>query len=411
MWQLETESLRVHSQYFRAAVESQKPTDDELGYVLGILEKAYKSASYHLPDDFLQYSHFESILNRLELNSSPGYPFSMEAPTIGTWLKHNGLEADEEQKLRLWHCVQDLLRMEEEEMIFNVFVKDEPHKKEKLDEGRCRLIMASPLHFQVLWHMLFDIGNDAEILESLHIPSQQGVKLPNGEWKLYYNLWKERGYDVGLDKRAWDWTVPGWKLELDLELRNRLAFGPQKQRWLELARWTYKRAFHDPVIMLSNGMLYKQLYPGLMKSGLVNTISTNSHLQVADHVLVCKRMGFPVFPLPVACGDDTLQRKEQVDVACYRSLGSNIKSASDGLEFVGHKFLDTGPEPLYLEKHLCNILHTKQELIPEVLDSMCRLYVNSERYVIWERLAELLGVDHLLMSRSYYHFWYHYNRG
>ncbi|USL85432.1 MAG: hypothetical protein [Ixodes ricinus sobemo-like virus 1] len=413
MWKLELASLEVHSMYYKDSSETVPPSIEEREYALYVIEQAYKSVRSHLPPDFLEYSHFQRVLYRLDRQSSPGYPFCSAATTIGDWLKFDGTLYDDYQCKKLWFNVNQLIDGDAEDVIFSVFIKDEAHKPQKLEQKRCRLIVASPLHFQVLWHMLFDVLNDAEIEKCLEIPSQQGISLSNGNWKLFYNLWKSRGYDVGLDKTAWDWTVTGWKLDMDLEIRNRLTCGPRKQEWYRLSRLMYDKAFKDPILMLSNGLLFRQLYPGIMKSGLVNTISTNSHLQVVDHIIVCKRNGFPIHPLPVTCGDDTLQREEQVDVVEYRKLGAVIKSASSGLEFVGHDFADSGPIPLYLDKHLYNVCHLEnnEELITQYLDAMCRLYVNSPVYVVWERLAGLLGIEHSLMSHSYYWYWYHYNSG
>lgn len=361
-----------------------------------------------LEDDFDGYDAYERALHRLDMTSSPGYPYSQEATTNGLWLKWNGLECDEIQKLRLWHDVK-LVLADEYEHIIRVFVKQEPHKKSKIEEKRWRLIMASSLPVQVAWHMLFFKLNDLEIKQAYHIPSQQGIVMIGGGWKLFSKSWSERGLTCGLDKSAWDWTAPMWTLNTDLELRRRLGRGSRMSEWLSLAKTLYRHMFEDPKLLLSDGSLYQQIVPGVMKSGCVNTISTNSHAQVFVHIAVCIDLGLDPYPLPVCCGDDTLQHDSHVrDLSAYRKYGVVVKSASTTMEFVGHEFREEGPYPLYFLKHLKKLQYVTDEVLPQYLDSMARMYVHTPYYGTWERLAELLGVI-LPMSQDAYRFWYDYS--
>lgn len=406
---LERKSLEVHSQYFRDSCATVEPIEYR-ERVLAVLEEAYMPVKSKVPVDLISYSNFRRVLCRLEMQSSPGYPYFQEAPTIGDWLKFDGISHDNFQVDRLWHHVCQLLDGDQE-MVFTVFIKEEPHSVAKQEDGRFRLILASPLHFQVLWQMIFGFQNDMEIKNSFSIPSQQGIILPLGNWKLYRELWVSRGYDIGLDKRSWDWTVSWWKLCWELELRKSLLFGDVKL-WSYHAERLYKLAFMNPILLLSDGLMLRQLYPGIMKSGLVNTISTNSHCQLIDHVLVCLMEERDYRPLPVAVGDDTLQAAGQlVSLETYKSIGVVVKSASDGLEFVGHEFLSTGPVPLYLEKHLCaaRFVSSDRELMIQYFDSMCRLYANSPLFQFWYDVAESLGLAESLHSHRYYWIWYNYD--
>nr|QXV86560.1 RNA-dependent RNA polymerase [Solemoviridae sp.] len=341
------------------------------------------------------------------MTSSPGYPYMKEAPTNGKWLKWNGVAVDEIQSLRLWHDVK-LVFADQYEQISRVFIKQEPHKTAKALENRWRLIIASSLPVQVAWHMLFYQMNDAEIDQAYNIPSQQGIVMVGGGWKLFSRSWVERGLTYGLDKSAWDWTAPSWALDLDLEFRKRMARGSRLDAWHSIAKTLYRHMFEDSKLLLSDGSLFQQVVPGVMKSGCVNTISTNSHCQVFVHIAVSLDLGLSPEPLPVCCGDDTLQHERHVhDLDAYRKYGIVVKSAAP-MEFVGHEFHESGPYPLYVLKHIRKMHYVPAEILPQYFDSMARMYVHTPYYDMWESLASSAGIN-LPMSRESYMYWYDYS--
>lgn len=355
--------------------------------VLSIMEDWYKPVRWILPDDWFSETRFHQVLLRLDKQSSPGYPYCRTAQTIGAWLGFDGLRFDSTRVAELWMDVV-LVYQGQGDLIQRTFIKQEPHKEAKAKEGRWRLIMAFPLNFQVFWHLLFDYQNDLEIRHSTSIPSQQGIWLHGGAWKNHYYRWKQMRYDVGLDKSAWDWTYPKWLLDLDLEFRFRMGHGSRMSEWREHASRQWELAFgRGAKFITTAGWLLEQQVPGIMKSGSVVTISSNSHAQAALHILVCLDEGVDPWPYPACCGDDTLQRLDQASIEGYHRYGVVVKSASEGLEFMGHEFLSTGPAPLYMEKHFNRFLHIDEEYVPDYLDAMCRLYVKTPYFDIWEALA------------------------
>lgn len=396
----------VHAnKYFKQSATSAIPTENEKERILYLMEKEYRPVRWRLPDDFDSREAFDRAVRRLDMTSSPGFPYMREASTNGQWLCWNGVCCDPIRLDRLWYDVQRVFDGSFEQFI-RVFIKSEPHKSVKAEEGRWRLIMACSLPVQMVWHMLFDYMNDLEIEKAYEIPSQQGLVLVNGGWKLFRKSWIEQGYDSGLDKSAWDWTAPSWALDLDLEFRRRMGYGDRIAEWHRFARYMYDEMFVRPRLILSDGSVWLQTIPGIMKSGCVNTISSNSHMQVMIHVVACDSSEMPVYPLPRAVGDDTLQCQSQTtDLEAYRRYGVVVKTASEGLEFVGHEFTRDGPHPLYMFKHVKRLQYTTDEILPQYLDSMARMYVHTEHYWIWERLAIRFGCP-LSMSRDAYLYWY-----
>lgn len=392
-------------EYFRPSSEAYKPTAEVQQRMLSICEKEYSACAWLLSEDFDSYRSFEIAVRRLDMTSSPGYPYQKEAPTNGDWLKWNGVEVDPIQKQRLWFDVKKVMN-DDWQHVIRVFIKQEPHKLGKVESGRWRLIMAAPLCVQLVWQMVFAPLNDLEIQKSFEIPSQQGIVLVGGGWKQYYRQWQSLGLVSGVDKSSWDWTAPFWSIMLDLELRRRLARGDRVQEWYALARLLYRHMFESPLLMTSDGNLYRQVVPGIMKSGCVNTISTNGHCQQFVHLAVCIDANISPFPLPRVCGDDTIHSlRHTLHLDLYGRYGVIIKEVSETTEFVGHEFRSDGPRPLYIMKHLKKVRYVEDENMLSYLDSMARMYCHTEYFGFWEKLARSLGIL-LPLSRESYVRWY-----
>lgn len=405
----ELKSLQVHTdKYFRPSTQAMAPDDDLKQAILYHAESNYGRARWKLPKNWWSHEAFLEAVRNLDMTSSPGIPYMKEAPTNGKWLKWDGILCDSLQLERLWYDVQKV-KEPKFDLLLRVFIKQEPHKKRKAMEDRWRLIMAAPLSVQVAWQMCFRYMNDLEIEEAYHLPSQQGIVLVSGGWRQYQQQWKEQGQTCGMDKSAWDWTAPRWALALDLEFRKRMCNQGMNIAWEQISALLYHQMFDNPILVLSDGTAYRQVVPGVMKSGCVNTISTNSHCQVFIHIAVALTFKIPLKPLPRCVGDDTLCTQEQSPggiISHYDTFGVILKSISDTLEFVGREFTDDGPIPMYIGKHVVKAQHVKEKDLPMYLDSMAREYCHSPEYFeVWKRLAECLDYP-LPLSREAYLYWY-----
>lgn len=371
------------------------------------MEDIYRKCTVNI-DGFDTYENFLKCVDRLNYPSSPGFPYMLENSTIGGWLGFDGFKCDPSKLRRLWFSVSEIIRTGDINCLWRVFVKQEPHKISKASENRWRLIMCPPLDVQMVWQMVFSTQNDVEIIESFSIPSQQGIELAGGMWKHYRDQWISSGLTHGMDKGCWDWTVSGWMLDTDLNFRSRMVRGFDCNRWKLLASKLYDNAFRNPKLLFSNGDVYQQNVPGIMKSGCVNTISTNSHLQVLLHLMYSHDHFLSIRPIVRAVGDDTLQSLSHLDdLDWYKKHGVIVKQVVKGLEFVGHVFGEDGPTPCYFGKHVFNLLHCEPDLLGQVLDSYLRLYVNDVRFMFWLSVAYRLNLGHAVRSFDYYHFWYH----
>lgn len=389
-----------------------KTRPPQLSQALSICESFLGPAIYRLPDDFMSYDRFLSVLPRLNKTSTPGIPYCRQKPTIGEWLGFDGLNYDPVQVDRLWYDVQ-LVFQDRWDHLMKVFIKQEPHKRIKIHDRRWRLIICFSLPVQIAWKMCFDYFNDIVIDKAYDLPIQHGFLLFHGGWKQFYRQWRSQGYNSGTDASAWDWSVAGWLMDAVLDLRHRLTrANPTTMRvWKRLTRTLYSRAFDGAKIVLPSGLVLQQTFHGLQKSGSPNTICDNSLARFLCSVIVALKMN-ATLTVGRFVGDDALERHpddveyRQRLISAYADIGIVVKSIEEGLEFVGHRFYGSGPSPLYLRKHLWNLTYTDEEIIPQYLDQMARLYCHTKAFQIWELLALRFGVT--LYSQQYYRDWYDY---
>lgn len=369
--------------------------------MLAVLESLYDSVRVKLRPDWATKPRFEELIRTLDNSSSPGWPYMREAPTIGDWLRvaPDGTP-DAVQVERLWYDVQRVLAGTFEH-VFRAFVKDEPHKQSKIESSKWRLIFASALPVQMVWKMCFEEMNEA-LNVPFRTPSAHGMYFCYGKWRQFLALCRTRGLKYSRDISGWDVNAPGWVLHLAKELRKRLTVGPD-EFWLRIVDSLYDDAFEKSLLMFSRGVILRQNFSGFMKSGLLVTISDNSLAMVAMHALACLRSGVRLGSI-IATGDDVVQSVVSDSyLAALESGGCRVKEVFSHLEFMGTDFSGGSPEPMYFHKHIAALPY-KAEVLEETLDSYARLYVHSDRYRFWERVA--VGLDVKLRSRGYYKFWY-----
>lgn len=314
--------------------------------------------------------HYNRVVDSLDWRSSPGYPYLKYGTTNGLFFKVDDPEKFEQQRNYVWDLVCDRVRGGANDPI-RLFVKPEPLKEKKLNSSTYRLISSVSIVDQIIDQMLFGPCNQAFIDDCLRIPNKAGWSHLKGGYR-----YMPRQTWTAIDKSKWDWSVKIWLVEMELEVRKRLCSN-MNDEWDRLARMRYSQLFEKPVFVTSGGTLLRQASPGVMKSGCVNTISSNSIMQVILHVVACIELGLSLTPI-MSMGDDTLQEpvdgiSEYVDVL---NRYSHVKHYVASNEFAGMRFSRT-IEPLYKGKHAFNLLHLDPELVQEVAMSYTILYHRS----------------------------------
>lgn len=341
--------------------------------ILSTARSAYESAEWYLPDDFLQFSHFERVLAKLDWTSSPGYPYMRRATNNRQLFKvADDGTIDQDRKLWMWDIVSQRIKNRTSDPI-RLFIKPEPLKKKKLEQHRYRLISSVSVADQIIDHMLFGDMNDKLIESWPMIPSKPGWSHLIGGWRhVPVEQW------VAADKSGWDWTMMLWLIDLVLSLRASLCKNLTPE-WLDLARWRYIELFVAPLFIASNGMLLRQKRPGVMKSGCVNTISDNSMMQYLLHLRVCFELGIEPEEL-WSMGDDTLQKKMQRIKEYFEKLAQYCKLKQWAItnEFAGFRFQGRSVEPLYRGKHAYTLLHMDPAIKDDLADAYMLQYHRSK---------------------------------
>lgn len=221
-----------------------------------------------------------------------------------------------------------------------LFVKNELHSQSKMEEGRMRLIMATSIVDQLVERVLHGAQNRLEIQQvaegKMECPSMPGMGLHDEG--LRYLIARVRRFfiPVSTDVSGWDWGVQGWMLDMDVECRVRLTGADYTLARIMRAR---QSCLGLSVLVASDGVVYLQNHPGVMKSGSYLTSSTNSRMRV----MLSQLAGVDAI---MVMGDDAVEEYTPGAVNAYAGLGVNIKmyqssSLSEGVEFCAHQLRDT----------------------------------------------------------------------
>lgn len=398
------------------------PTPDEEAYVVHMLERQFRNALTTIPCGWDSRQSFDKVLMQLDKQSSPGWPLCLQKPTIGEWLFGADLFPIKSQADKLWNMVQYVF-MGQYDHVYKVFVKAEPHTRQKISDNRWRLIMMSSLPIQVAWHMC--IGKLADrVLNPYATPLAHGLVYFGGGWKTFFYYIRQHRLNWTADKSGWDWNSPGWVYRVAFKLLQNLVILDEydertglknnvdrhfdnNENWYQTVRFLFEDAFMRKKVVLPDNTILLQNEAGLMPSGCVGTILINGIAQVALHILALKRMGIsPSRCRLMATGDDTIQEMpSDLDKDEYiRQLqfaGCVIKECGEGTDFMGFEITSEGFYPKYFEKHIENLKLQKEEFLAETLEGYLRIYCHDfEMFLFWRSVADRLGFR--MPSREYF---------
>lgn len=322
-------------------------------------------------------------LRELDNNSTPGYCQLMAyGTTNGEILGWDGLNHDPERV----EMVRSLVRARFDMLLagnnyaddLKVFVKQEPHKFKKLVEGRVRLISAVSLIDTLVDRILFGWLGRRVIQTAGETPCLVGWTPLHGGWIQLTDRFRGKPV-VCLDKEAWDWTVPGFLVDMWIDVLDNLALGAAPW-WRQMMRHRFQMLFQDAVFQFEDGTRVRQVTRGIMKSGCYLTIILNSLSQSLLHYLTNHRLGKGMSEnQPYTIGDDTVQDSFgdlENYVKTMEALGPKLKGAKvqHFIEFAGFAFDGDRCWPAYWQKHLFNLAHAPN--LPESLESYQYIYVH-----------------------------------
>lgn len=285
-------------------------------------------------------SHFPCLTG----DSSPGMPwFKLGLTKALVLAKHGDLIAEAVLDRLNVLSSNDVSSWTAREMIdrfacdpVRLFIKNEPHPKEKLDEGRYRLIGSCSIVDELVTRVLFSRQSNEEIDNWATCPSKPGMGLSSDEQikTLWSNVLPWISNAKSTDVSGWDWNVKPWLLNLCLRTHWELTdatpcFKRVSQNWLH--------AYADSVYSTSDGRMMRLKYKGVVKTGSYVTASWNSRMRVLlAYLLKVDNV--------IAMGDDGVEDAPLSIVDGYRSLGLRIKEVAEfdgeSFSFCSHTFRD-----------------------------------------------------------------------
>jgi hypothetical protein len=370
------------------------PSDEQRKAALDKLKCKYSCAKFSINfSDFSinsVYKMCEQVFPKIKRESTPGIPYSSYSQTNGelldsSWgvIKHlvysriqcrlnwNGEQLTPAQMVQRNLC--DPIR---------IFVKQEPHKKKKLQEGRVRLIMAVSIVDKIIEMILEGTHKEVEITNWKDVPSKPGIGFEKTIAKEFYNTVVSKPKRVSSDAQGWDWSVRQWMQDDYAKFVNAQclnSFKEYEELLAKSAKISGNSLFH-----LTDGTLLVVDEPGLQNSGKFATSKGNSFMRVLVATVVGSEEND-------AMGDDLIETYVENAVEKYKKYGITIKGyepfeKGENFEFCSNLFTPNGCYPIEMAKSVMNLLH----------------HVNCG----WEDIAGFTrGIDELLEChprRSYY---------
>lgn len=311
--------------------------------------------------------YIRSLFSGIKRDSGPGHPWVALGKTKGEILdQYPEMVIDAVvQTIRLWSSTpRGTLPEDPVELVrqgfsapMRTFVKNEPHTLAKIETGRLRLIIMVPLHLVIAEVALFGPQNQEEIAHWDETPSKPGFGLSEDTHvKQMWDLVRsdlDDGQVAEADVSGYDFSLSEKFFLYDAKRRYLLAGG--NNVYLENAIYNCHHVMTRSVFALSDGRMYKQLSPGIMKSGRYVTSSTNSFIRV----MMSRAIGASWC---YAMGDDSLEQYVEGAMEAYAKMGVRVKfykRCDKTFEFCSHTFEAGVAFPTKPGKMMFNLLNQK----------------------------------------------------
>lgn len=231
-----------------------------------------------------------------------------------------------------------------------VFVKNEPHKEEKVLAKRFRLIMSVSLADKIIEMLLVRHLTKLEIANWKHIPSKPGIGFTESDVEYMYKDVMKRSDMYATDFKAFDWNTKEWQILDQAEMVIKLANFPSEV-WKHLMRAKAWLECHS-VYQFSDGTLVVPRYAGIVNSGKFITSSGNSRIRAKAATLIgsdCVK----------AAGDDTVESFVPDAINKYLEYGLRCKGYDkiiDSFEFCSRLYHPSGSYAINSVKMIMNLL-------------------------------------------------------
>ncbi len=356
--------------HFSAKFIPTPPPKVDWGVIQEKLLTSYPSAPQPawIKRGLLYREELEQVMAEVKPDSTPGVPWHNLGPTKGDVIRtHSSVIIDVAvsritRLMALGHMLTsgevsyaDPIALVKELYCdpVRVFIKQEPHKISKAKLGAWRPICSVSLVDELIDRLIFGPQNKLEIDNWATCPSCPGIGFTPLQTKQLLDKISSFSADMAeADISGWDWSVKDWQFELEARARCLLAGALHDSLFAQLVQarfWCIRYSLY----CLSDGTLLHQVHPGVMKSGLYITSSSNSRMRV---VLGWIAGAHSI----VAMGDDSLESFHPNAEANYKAMGFTLKfykRVTDSFEFCSHRYYPDGTYfPTNSDKGLFNLL-------------------------------------------------------
>lgn len=337
----------------------------------------------------------ENIKLLIKADSSPGSPYALEATRNDQLMSRMGVEFNElvldriERRLKLSN--EEIAAMSRQQRIdyglcdpVRVFVKNEPHKKTKLQEGRFRLIMSVSIIDKAIEMLLNAPLHKLEIANWARIPSKPGIGFTKEDNQSVYNDIMSHGNMAFADINKWDWSCKYWLMEDCVAAKIRLCTNPSPD-WIKLVKLE-PIIESESVYQFSDGLMVAPHYRGIVNSGKYKTSRDNSFMRVLLAFMIGADKA-------IAAGDDTVESFVAGAEARYEQLGWKLKDyqrVGKGFEFCSRWYENGVSFPLNAGKMLMNFLHTKFKTAFEYEMQLMQLTDQLEYHPDFPKIADFI---------------------
>jgi len=379
--------------------DGEVPSDQERKAIIDEVNRSY--IRHILPDYLQKYDRnlwsleIDKLKTHIKPQASPGVPYAMcglQNEQVFDWLgeSFNDIVLDRiETRLRFGSSIKSFDRKERIDLGIcdpvRIFVKGEPHKLKKLEEGRVRLIMSVSLVDKIIEMLLSRHLHKLEIANWYHIPSKPGIGFTPAMNEIVYTDIASSPNMAYTDISGWDWSCKTWLMEDAVKAKILLCDNPSLD-WSTLVLSEFYIE-SESVYQFSDGEMVTPNFKGIVNSGKYKTSRDNSWMRVclATHVGSKK---------VIANGDDTVESYVDDAVAKYLKLGWRLKDyqkVKDGFEFCSRWYQAGASYPLNCDKVLMNLLYTspKNEFEKEMY--MLQFIDQLEFHPEFPQLMELLS--------------------
>jgi hypothetical protein len=266
-----------------------------------------------------------------------------------------------------------------------VFVKNEPHIREKIKTGRVRLIMSVSLTDKIIEMLLCRHLTKKEIQNWRDIPSKPGIGFTEQDSASVYADVMDCGLPMSYaDISGWDWGVKQWQVVDAAQATVLLA--EESSAVFEHLMIAKAILETESIYQFSDGTMVQPLFKGIVNSGKYRTSRDNSFMRVRIADLIGSRK-------TIAAGDDSVENTVENAAEKYLRYGIRCKEylpVTDSFEFCSHYYGPDGCYALNKEKMVMNLLHQEPKDFLEYKMTMVGFEAELETRPDYEAILQLI---------------------